>query len=119
MTKEWRLGPQKVMTQFTRSHSTLDELRRELKEELGIIDGDFKKLLKYSYSRGNRTTGFNTIYTINNFKVTKTSRDKNEIQEIIQLPIENLFNNLIENHTVGAETLLIAKLVEEKHSNIE
>lgn len=108
------------MIQFTRSHAPLDELKRELREELGLINGSYKKLSLNKHSRGNRTTGFNEIYIVTDFKLIKPKRDQKgdyqELQELIKLPIKNLFSTLSDKYIVDAETLLIAKLIEEKYS---
>ena len=104
MTREWRLGPAKVMTQFSggrgisdNEEENLGELRRELKEELGLEGGTYEHLI--SFSAGVRTTG----------------DDENEIQDIISLPIQGLYDELNNNHVVTADTLLAAKLLEEKY----
>jgi hypothetical protein len=119
MTREWRLGPHDYLTQFTKTrapHKTekenLAELARELKEELGVVGGDYEKVLRFA--QGERLTGFCTVYLVTNFEVGRTSRDENEIQQIIELPIKNLYQELAVNHVVMPETLLIAKLLEEK-----
>lgn len=119
LTKEWRQGPHDYLTQFTKaraSHKTekenLTELARELKEEMGVIGGVYEKVL--SFAQGVRLTGFCTVYFVTNFNLTKTSRDKNEIQELITLPIKGLYQELTTKHVVMPETLLIARLLEER-----
>jgi hypothetical protein len=119
MTKEWRQGPHAVMTQFTQSrayHKTeeenMKELQKELKEEMGVIGGTYKNILKYAH--GARLEGFTTVFLVTDFEIGETQRDENEIQEIIELPIKGLYNELLKNHIVMAETLLIAKLLEEQ-----
>jgi hypothetical protein len=118
MTKEWRVGPQKVTTQFVSSRCVSDdekdniiELRRELKEELGIIGGNFVEV--FSFHQGVHTAGKTSIFIVENFEIQETDRDKHEIQEIVHLPIKNLFNELAQNHTVVANTLLGAKIIED------
>ena len=63
---------------------------------------------------GFRTMGKITYFILENFKQGETESDKNEIQEIITLPIKGLFRELLKKHTVTADTLLAAKLLEEK-----
>ncbi len=119
MTKEWRQGPHDYLTQFTAtraSHETesenLAELKRELGEELGVTDGDYEKIVHFA--QGTRLTGFRTVYLVTNFCITSPDRDENEIQEIIRLPVKGLYLELTGKHVVTAETLLIAKLIEER-----
>jgi len=120
MTREWRLGPNKVLTQFTgtrcvsdNENKNLGELKRELKEELGLEGG--KYISQITFAWGFRTTGNVTYYTVEGFKIGKTSRDENEIQEIIKLPIKGLFDELLKNHVITSDTLLVAKLLEERY----
>jgi len=121
LTKEWRQGPHTYLTQFTKAranHKTekenLTELARELKEEMGVEGGDYEKAV--CFSQGERLTGFCTVYFVTNFNLAKTKRDENEIQELIKLPIRGLYKELSTNHVTMAESLLIAKLLEEKLS---
>ncbi len=120
MTKEWRLGPRKVITQFTGSRcvssslqENLGELARELKEEIGIEKGEYKPLL--SFLQGIRSSGKITYFAVENFKLGKTERDQGEFQEIISLPIKGLYQELLKKHRVTSDTLLIAKLLEENY----
>jgi len=122
MTREWRQGPHDLLTQFTAARAehqaeeeNLLELKRELKEELGVEDGKFEKII--SFAQGTRLTGFRTVYFVTNFALGKTDRDENEIQEIISLPIKGLYSELSKNHITTSETLLIAKLLEENYTN--
>ena len=120
MTREWRLGPAGVMTQFSggrgisdNEEENLGELRRELKEELGLEGGTYEHLV--SFSAGVRITGDVVNYIVTDFTLSDTDRDENEIQDIISLPIKGLYNELSNNHVVTADTLLAAKLLEEKY----
>jgi len=106
MTREWRQGPHKT------EEENLAELKRELKEELGVEGGDFEKVIRFA--QGERLTGFCTVYFVTNFRLSETSRDANEIQELIELSIKNLYQELTAHHTVMPETLLIAKILEEE-----
>ena len=122
MTREWRQGPHDFLTQFTKArapHKTeeenLAEITRELKEEMGVEGGDFEKVVRFA--QGERLTGFCTVYFVTNFTLSETSRDANEIQEIIELPIKNLYQELSTRYTVMPETLLIAKILEERFGN--
>lgn len=119
MTKEWRLGPNRPLTQFTAARcvyenesENLAELKRELCEELGLIGGTFTPLVTYAW--GFRTTGDVTYFAVEDYSLGKTARDENEIQEIIRLPIKGLYRKLTTNHTATGGTLLAAKLLEEK-----
>ena len=119
MTREWRLGPRDFLTQFTKARAAhesekenLQELARELKEELGVEGGNYKEVLKFAH--GERLTGFCSVYFVTDFNMTDTNRDEDEIQEIIKLPIKNLYNELKNNHIVMPESLLIAKILEER-----
>lgn len=119
MTKEWRLGPNKILTQFTgaRCFSTdyeenLKELKRELHEELGIAGGKYQKLV--SFQNGIRTTGIRTYFIVTDFGLEKPKRNENEIQETNKLPVKGLFDTLIREHEVTADTLLAAKMIEKK-----
>jgi hypothetical protein len=120
MVREWRLGPKKIMTQFTGARcihksfqDNLKELTRELKEEQGIVKPKFTKLLETpqaSHIQGN------IIHVlVEDFKTTNPQREENEIQQMIQLPIKNLYTTLQCKHCATAETLLVAKLLEEKY----
>lgn len=121
MTREWRQGPHDFLTQFTAARApfeteaeNLEELKRELNEELGLIGGKYEKILRFA--QGTRLTGYRTVYLVTDFELGKTKRDEDEIQEIISLPIRNLYNELSTKHIVLPETLLIAKILEEKFS---
>ncbi len=121
MVREWRNGPGTYLTQFTGAraiHQTeeenLDELRREQKEELGLVGGTYKKIFKVSM--GPHITGFKTVYWISDFTLEETNRDEDEIQDILELPIKGLYNELVKNHVTAAETLLVAKLLEEQYN---
>lgn len=123
MTKEWRQGPHDYLTQFTGSRASLNreednlkELKREMKEELGIVGGKYEKII--TFQQGVRLTGKQTIYFVTNFKSRKACPEKNEIQNKIELPIEGLFEELRDHHIVTAETLLIAKILQEKYSKM-
>jgi hypothetical protein len=119
MTKEWRLGPNNFLTQFTAARcihkdetKDLNELQRELKEELGLEGGIYEKYI--NFQQGFRTSGIITYFTVKDFKIGDVSRDENEIQEVIELPMKGLFNELLKNHQVTSDTLLVAKLLEEQ-----
>jgi hypothetical protein len=121
LTKEWRQGPHDYLTQFTKARApfktekeNLTELKRELKEEMGVSGGEYQKILRFA--QGERLTGFCTVYFVTNFSLGENNRDENEIQEIITLPIKGLYEELSSNHIVMPEALLIAKLLEEKFS---
>ncbi len=75
--------------------------------------GDFEKLIAFPW--GFRTSGNVTYFIVENFSLGQTKRDENEIQEIIKLPIKGLYNELLQNHVVASDTLLVAKLLEEKY----
>jgi hypothetical protein len=49
---------------------------------------------------------------VTDFKQTKPNREEDEIQELIEVPIKNLYEELLAHHVVMPETLLIAKLCE-------
>jgi ADP-ribose pyrophosphatase len=117
MTKEWRQGPHDYLTQFTKARAphksekdNLQGLARELSEELGVIGGKYQKLTRFS--QGERLSGFCTVYLVTGFTLGNTNRDLGEIQEIVELPIKGLYQELINNHIVMAETLLVAKILE-------
>lgn len=119
MTREWRLGPNKIITQFTaarcvsdKEDENLGELRRELKEELGIEGGAYQNIISFPW--GFRTSGDVAYFIVKDYSLGKTNRDENEIQEIITLPIKGLYNELINNHAATSDTLLVAKILEEK-----
>lgn len=119
MTKEWRTGPEDFLTQFTIARcehndfeKDLCELKREVQEELGIIEGNYEKIVTHNHST--RVTGKRTSFLVQNFTFGETNRDEDEFQEIIKIPIKGLYNELYSNHIVTAETLLVAKLLEER-----
>jgi hypothetical protein len=118
MTKEWRQGPHDYLTQFAKARAihitekeNLAELARELQEEMGVTGGHYQKQLRFA--QGERLAGFTTVYFLTDFKLGNTNRDQGEIQEIVNMPIKGLFKELVKNHIVMAETLLVAKLLEE------
>lgn len=120
MTREWREGPGKIITQFTAARmifndeeKNLNEIRREMKEEMGLEGGEIEKLITFPW--GFRTTGNVTYVIVKNFQIGKTDRDENEIQEIIELPIIGLYDELLQNHAATSDTLLVAKLLEERY----
>lgn len=119
MTKEWRQGPHDYLTQFTGARALHDspeenikELKRELKEELGLEGGKFKELIKFA--KGTRLTGTDYYFVVTDFELGETKRDQTEFQEIMYIPVKGLYQELLQNHVVTAETLLIAKLLEER-----
>ena len=119
LTKEWRQGPRDYLTQFTKARAphiteeeNLHELARELSEELGVIGGNYKKLVRYAH--GERLSGFCTAYLVTNFTLGLTNRDELEFQDVLELPIKGLYQELVDHHIVMSETLLVAKLLEEQ-----
>lgn len=119
MTREWRLGPDKILTQFTASRCISDnedenirELKRELKEEIGLEGGAYKSIVTFPW--GFRTSGDVTYFTVENYTISETKRDENEIQMVITLSIKGLYNELLKNHVATSDTLLVAKILEEK-----
>ena len=63
LVKEWRQGPQKILTQFVGARAifenedkNLGELKRELQEELGLDGGKYEKILKTA--NGSHISGF-------------------------------------------------------------
>ncbi len=122
MVKEWRQGPETYLTQFTGARTphesdeeNLLELKREQKEEMGIIGGKYEMIVKVAM--GPHITGFKTIYFITDFEVGDTARDEDELQELIELPIKGLYDELVKNHVVIGDTLLIAKILEERYNS--
>lgn len=115
MGQEWRQGPHGIITEFVGARKLVDEelfdLKKELKEELGLINGKFKSLVRFS--NGVRITGFREVYLITDFEITKTEKEENEIIKTIELPVEGLYDALSKDHVVTAETLLMAKLVDD------
>ena len=112
------MGPCDVLTQFTVARAVhiseednLNELRRELREELGLVGGNFEKAIRFA--QGSRLSGYTTVYVVTDFELREVDRDDNEIQEIVELPIRGLYTELLANHKVTADTLLVAKLLEE------
>ena len=121
MSKEWRQGPHDFLTQFTVARAphegeeeNLSELKRELKEELGVTGGQYEKVMRFA--QGTRLTGFTIVYLVTDFTLGETHLDENEIQKIVALPIKGLYDELSKNHIVTSDTLLIAKLLEERYS---
>ena len=120
MVRQWRQGPKKIMTDFVGARLDdiqelpLDALKRELKEELGVDGGTYELLVKYS--NGVRISGFRSLYLVVDFEQGVQNLDENEIVDIIELPVKGLYKELSENHVVTGDTLLMAKLVEERFS---
>ena len=117
MVQEWRQGPKQIMTEFvgarldSKDETGLESLKRELKEELGIEDGKYQKLVEYC--NGVRTSGKREIFLVTDFIVSKAETEENEIVETLELPVTDLYKNLTENYITTGDTLLMAKLVEE------
>jgi len=120
LVKQWRQGPKSIMTDFVgarldnKSEQGLAALKRELAEELGLIGGNYEKLVEYS--NGVRISGFRTIYLVTEFDIDKTKLEENEIVEKVEIPLNGLSKELVENHVVTGDTLLMAKLAEEIYS---
>lgn len=120
LVKQWRQGPKSIMTDFVgarldnKSEQGLAALKRELAEELGLIGGNYEKLVEYS--NGVRISGFRTIYLVTEFDIDKTKLEENEIVEKVEIPLKGLYKELVENHVVTGDTLLMAKLAEEIYS---
>lgn len=120
LVKQWRQGPKSIMTDFVgarldnKSEQGLAALKRELAEELGLIGGNYEKLVEYS--NGVRISGFRTIYLVTEFDIDKTKLEENEIVEKVEIPLNGLYKELVENHVVTGDTLLMAKLAEEIYS---
>jgi ADP-ribose pyrophosphatase len=119
MVKQWRQGPKAIMTDFVgvrlddKNEKGLDALRRELSEELGLKGGKYEKLVVYS--NGVRISGLRTIFLVTEFDQEEANLDENEIVEKVQIPVKGLYDELVANHTVTSDTLLMAKLVEERN----
>jgi ADP-ribose pyrophosphatase len=119
LVKQWRQGPKSIMTDFVgarlddKQENGLEALKRELSEELGLIGGKYEKLVEYS--NGVRISGLRTICLVTEFEIDKTNLEENEIVEKVEIPLKGLYNELVENHTVTADTLLMAKLAEERY----
>lgn len=122
MVMQWRQGPKAIMTDFVgarlddRNEKPLDALKRELSEELGLKGGKYEKLVEYS--NGVRISGMRTIFLVTEFDIDKSNLDENEIVEKVEIPVKGLYGELVANHTITADTLLMAKLVEERFSKI-
>ena len=119
LVKQWRQGPKSIMTDFVgarlddKHELGLDALKRELSEELGLVGGKYEKLVEYS--NGVRISGLRTIYLVTEFDIDKTKLEENEIVEKVEIPLKGLYEELVEKHTVTADTLLMAKLAEDKY----
>lgn len=119
LVKQWRQGPKAIMTDFVgarlddKSEQGLAALKRELAEELGLVGSKYEKLVEYS--NGVRITGLRTIYLVTEFDIDKTKLEENEIVEKVEISLKGLYEELVENHTVTADTLLMAKLAEDKY----
>ena len=117
MVQQWRQGPKVIMTDFVGARldnpkeEGLEALKREVREELGIIGGNHN--LHVKYSNGVRISGKRHIYLITDFEQAEQNLEKNELVNIVELPAIGLYKELSENHVVTADTLLMAKLVEE------
>lgn len=120
MVQQWRQGPKSIMTDFVGvrldnpNEDAMRALSRELNEELGIIGGRFEKLVEYS--NGVRISGLRTIFMVTEFELDKTNLDENEIVERVEIPLRGLYKELLDNHIVTGDTLLMAKLAEERYS---
>jgi len=120
LVQQWRQGPKAMTTDFVGvrlddpNEDAMDALRRELNEELGIVGGKYEKLVEYS--NGVRISGVRSIYLLVDFEQSEQNLDENELVDIIELPVKGLYRELSENHVVTGDTLLMAKLVEEKFS---
>ena len=77
------------------------------------VGGKYEKLVEYS--NGVRITGLRTIYLVTEFDIDKTKLEENEIVEKVEISLKGLYEELVENHTVTADTLLMAKLAEDKY----
>lgn len=119
LVQQWRQGPKAMTTDFVGvrlddpNEDAMDALRRELNEELGIVGGKYEKLVEYS--NGVRISGVRSIYLLVDFEQSEQNLDENELVDIIELPVKGLYKELSENHVVTGDTLLMAKLVEEKY----
>lgn len=119
LVQQWRQGPKAMTTDFVGvrlddpNEDAMDALRRELNEELGIVGGKYEKLVEYS--NGVRISGVRSIYLLVDFEQSEQNLDENELVDIIELPVKGLYRELSENHVVTGDTLLMAKLVEEKY----
>jgi len=119
LVQQWRQGPKAITTDFVGvrlddpNEDAMEALKRELNEELGIVGGKFEKLVEYS--NGVRISGGRSIYLLVDFEQSEQNLDENELVDIIELPVKGLYRELSENHVVTGDTLLMAKLVEEKY----
>lgn len=117
MVQQWRQGPKQIMTDFVgarldlKDGTGLESLKRELREELGIEGGKYKKLI--SYPNGVRISGKREIFLVTDFVVSKAETGENKIVETLELPVAGLYKNLTENYITTGDTLLMAKLLEE------
>lgn len=116
MVQQWRQGPKAITTDFvgarldSKNETGLESLKRELKEELGIEGGKYQKLVEYY--NGVRISGRREIFLVSDFTVSKAETEENEIVEILELSVIDLYKNLSENYVTTGDTLLMAKLAE-------
>jgi ADP-ribose pyrophosphatase len=119
LVQQWRQGPKAITTDFVGvrlddpKEDAMEAVKRELNEELGIVGGKYEKLVEYT--NGVRISGVRSIYLLVDFEQSEQNLDENELVDIIELPVKGLYKELSENHVVTGDTLLMAKLVEEKY----
>ncbi len=116
-TLEWRQGPECEILQITYGRTDdLDDLtsiKKELNEEVGIYGGKYRELI--TYASGTRKKGYKRLYIIEDFQIGRTNRDKDEIQKIIKIPINNIFKQIADNYITTSDILLAALLLQEKY----
>lgn len=116
LVTQWRLAAKGYLTDFVGARmgtndDKLGDLKKEMKEELGLEGGEYKFMFKSA--QGAHIRGINHIYSISNFIIQKQQLDPNEFLDILELPIDGLFNKLSQDYICQAHTLLAAKLLEE------
>jgi hypothetical protein len=119
MVKEFRIGPGLIMTGFVGARnftnnkgSDQPELTRELSEELGISNPKFEFV--FQCNNGIHISGKVSYFLVTEFETGIAHPDNNELLEVVTLPIVGLYQELLTNHNTTPQTLLMAKILEQK-----
>ena len=121
LVREYRSGPSECIVNFTGARDLknnqvngIKELKRELEEEMGVVPLRLEFLMKIM--NGTHIGGFKFFYLVIDYKKSILNPDKNELLEIIDLPVKGLYKRLVSDFIAPAEVLLMAKILEERFS---
>ena len=108
LVKQYRYGVSRVMLEipagkFDKNESSLECVKRELKEETGALSGDIQKLCTTVLSPAYLTETID-IFIAKNLKFENQSPDPDEFLDIIKIPLEKAYQMVLSGEIFDAKT---------------